>query len=130
MGIVKALSDLQAKQALNRATGAAHAAAFCEPDGRIVCIREDVGRHNALDKLIGAMARAGNTMSGGFVVLSARASFELVEKAVRAGIPMLVTISAPTSLATDRARSAGLVLLALARSDNVIVVNDPNGSLA
>lgn len=128
--IAKALAELPEKQSLNRATGAVHAAAYCGPDGRIVCVREDVGRHNALDKLIGAMARAGNRMSHGFLLLSARASFELVEKAVRSGSPMLVTVSAPTSLAVERARLAGLALVALARSDNVMIVNDPNGCIA
>jgi len=69
-------------------------------------------------------------MSHGFLLLSARASFELVEKAVRSGSPMLVTVSAPTSLAVERARLAGLALVALARSDNVMIVNDPNGCIA
>ncbi len=125
-----ALASLYDHQPLNRATGAVHAAAFCSPDGKIICVREDVGRHNALDKLIGALGRNATDMADGFVLLSARCSFELVEKTVRSGAPMLVTISAPTSLAVERAKAAGLTLLALARTDNVLVVNDPTGAIA
>lgn len=125
--IASALEALPALQALNRATGAVHSAAFCAPDGTILCSREDVGRHNALDKLIGAMGRAGAPTDAGFILLSARCSFELVEKTVRCGASMLVTISAPTSLATTRAKSAGLTLCALARRDSMLVVNDPAG---
>ena len=127
--ISRALASLYGQQPLNLATGAVHAAAFCSPDGKILCVREDVGRHNALDKLVGAMGRDGVDMAGGFVLLSARCSFELVEKTVRCGAPMLVTISAPTSLAVERAKAAGLTLLALARSDNALMINDPQGSI-
>jgi FdhD protein len=127
--VARALAGLYGKQPLNVATGAAHAAAFCDCEGDILCVREDVGRHNALDKLIGAMGRGGADMRDGFVVLSARCSFELVEKAVRCGTSMLVTVSAPTSLAVERAKAAGLTLLALARSDTALVVNDPHGSI-
>lgn len=127
--IARALDDLPSLQHLNLATGAVHAAAFCKTNGQIVGLREDVGRHNAFDKLIGTMARAKVDMADGFALLSARSSFELVEKAVRCGVPMLVTVSAPTSLAVDRAKASGLTLLALARSDNVIAFNDPNGCL-
>jgi FdhD protein len=126
----RALAELPDRQAMNRSTGAVHAAAFCDADGDILDVREDVGRHNALDKLIGARGRAGMAMGGGFVILTARCSFELVEKAVRAGVPILVTISAPTSLAAERAAAAGLTLLALARRDNVLLVNDPRGAIA
>ena len=121
--ISRALEDLSDHQPLSRETGAVHAAAFCRPDGEIVMAREDVGRHNALDKLIGALARQGIQPTGGFFLLSARCSYELVEKTVRAGCPMLVTISAPTTLAAERARQAGLTLVTLARPDAALVLN-------
>ena len=124
--IHKALSAMRDHQQVGSATGAVHAAAFCSYDGEIVLLREDVGRHNALDKLIGALGRQGIDRQEGFVLLSARCSQELVEKTVRAGIPMLVTISAPSSLAIARAREGRLTLLALARSDSALIVNDPH----
>jgi|TARA_R100000049_G_C1957802_1_gene122008 FdhD protein len=125
--IAKALAALRDHQDLGRATGAAHAAAFCGPDGAIQKVREDVGRHNALDKLIGALAKEGTDPAIGFILLSARCSYELVEKTVRAGCPMLVTISAPTSLAVERAKDARLTLVTLARSDSALIVTDENG---
>jgi FdhD protein len=128
--IARALAGLYDHQPLNLATGAVHAAAFCDADGHIRQVREDVGRHNALDKLIGAMGRRGTDMSDGFILLSARCSFDLVEKSVRSGAPMLVTISAPTSLAVERAKAAGLTLVSLARADSALVVNDPHGSIS
>jgi len=128
--VVRALSSLQEHQPLSRVTGAVHAAAFCAPDGRICCVREDVGRHNALDKLIGALAVQGITASSGFMLLSARCSYELVEKTVRARCPMLVTISAPTSLAVERAIAADLTLVTLARPDSALIVCDALGNIA
>lgn len=125
--IAKALDALSDHQPLGRETGAVHAAAFCTPDGAILLAREDVGRHNALDKLIGALLRAGLDPASGFVLLSARCSYELVEKTVRAGCPLLVTISAPTSLAAQRAEGAGLALVSLARWDSALVVCDEQG---
>ena len=123
--IAKALGDLARHQPLGQATGAMHAAAFCSPEGEIVAAAEDVGRHNAFDKLLGRLAREGIDPASGFILLSARCSFELVEKAVRANCPLLVTISAPTSLAVERAEVAGLALAALARSDSTLIFNDP-----
>ncbi|MBC2667213.1 formate dehydrogenase accessory sulfurtransferase FdhD [Novosphingobium flavum] len=122
--IFAALEELPERQDLNRRTGAAHAAAWCTPSGRIAEIREDVGRHNALDKLIGGMARTGWPLDGGFVLSTARCSYEIVEKAVKAGATTLVTVSLPTSLAVERAKAAGLSLWVLARGDSVTCVND------
>ena len=127
--IAAALAALPDHQPLGRATGAAHAAAFCSPNGDILRVREDVGRHNALDKLIGALSRDGIDPGGGFILLSARCSYELVEKTVRAGCPMLVTISAATSLAAERAIAAGLTLVTLARADSALIVGDPHGMI-
>ncbi|GAA0270886.1 formate dehydrogenase accessory sulfurtransferase FdhD [Alteraurantiacibacter aestuarii] len=122
--IFAALSKLRDHQPLTKATGAAHAAAFCTPDGTILTAREDVGRHNAMDKLIGALATAGQSAADGFILSSARCSYEIVEKAVRAGAHTLVTISLPTSMAAERAKAAGLSLWCLARDDSVICVNE------
>lgn len=122
--IFAALGALRDHQPLGRATGAAHAAAFAAPDGAIRHVREDVGRHNALDKLIGALATAGEDAGDGFILSTARCSYEIVEKAVRAGANTLVTISLPTSMAVDRARAAGLSLWSLARGDSVLLVNE------
>lgn len=118
--IFRALKALPGAQPLGRETRAVHAAAFCRPDGAIVAVREDVGRHNAFDKLIGALASSGEDIAAGFVVLTARCSFELVQKAIVAGCPVLVTVSAPTTLAMEQASSAGLRLVALARSDSFL----------
>ena len=122
--IFAALAELETRQPLQAATGGAHAAAWAEASGAIRHVREDVGRHNALDKLIGAMARAGAPLAPGFVLSTARCSYEIVEKAVRAGATTLVTVSLPTSMAVNRARAAGLSLWSLARRDSVLLVND------
>lgn len=122
--IFRALGELKGRQPLGAATGATHAAAFAGTDGAIRTVREDIGRHNALDKLVGAMARAGQPLTPGFVLSTARCSYEIVEKAARGGATSLVTISLPTSLAVERARACGLSLWALARDDAVLLVND------
>jgi FdhD protein len=119
--IFAALGGLSAHQPLNGATGGVHAAALCGRDGSIRLAREDVGRHNGFDKLIGAMLRQGLGWDGGFALLTSRCSYELVEKAALAGCPTLVTVSAPTGLAIDRAREAGLRLIVLARPDAMLV---------
>ncbi|QZH75404.1 MAG: formate dehydrogenase accessory sulfurtransferase FdhD [Erythrobacter sp.] len=125
--IFAALGALRDHQPLTRATGAAHVAAYCSPEGTILHAREDVGRHNAMDKLVGALAMAGQDASEGFILSSARCSYEIVEKAVRAGATRLVTISLPTSMAVERATAAGLSLWCLARPDSVLCVNDGSG---
>lgn len=118
--VFRAIGELRTHQELNALTGAHHAAALCAADGAIRLVREDVGRHNAFDKLIGAMARQGLDWDGGFALLSSRCSYELVEKAVLAGCPMLAAISAPTALAVEAAREAGLALAVLARQDALL----------
>ncbi|MCW3838278.1 formate dehydrogenase accessory sulfurtransferase FdhD [Sphingomonas canadensis] len=118
--VLRAAESLRAHQPMNAVTGAHHAAALCAADGTIRLVREDVGRHNAFDKLIGAMARAGLEWDGGFALLSSRCSYELVEKAVLAGCPLLAAISAPTALAVEAAREAGLALAVLVRRDSLL----------
>lgn len=118
--IFHAVSALPGLQPLGRATRAVHAAAFCDPDGTVRLVREDVGRHNAFDKLLGAMAQAGLQAAKGFIVLTARCSFELVQKAVIAGCPLLVTISAASTLAAQQAAAHGLRLVSLARGDSFL----------
>src|SRR3546814_11852248 len=105
-------------------SGAVHAAAWYDPTGAILAVFEDVGRHNALDKLIGHIARSGTTL-GGFLLVTSRISFEMADKALVAQAPLLVGISAPTTLAIDHAPANGLTLLALARPDAMLVGTDP-----
>jgi FdhD protein len=124
--IFSALANLRDHQPLGRETGAVHAAAFCGETGAIRLIREDVGRHNAFDKLIGAMARAGERWQGGFALTTARLSYELVEKAALSGCHTMVAISAPTSLAIERAAEAGIRVVALARPDAILEAIAPN----
>ncbi|MDP4023477.1 formate dehydrogenase accessory sulfurtransferase FdhD [Methylobacterium sp. NEAU 140] len=119
--IARALADLDAAQALGAETRAVHAAAWARRDGTLAAVREDVGRHNALDKLIGALMRAGADPADGFLIITSRCSFEMVEKAARLGAAMVVAISAPTSLALERARAHGLTLCAIARADTLTV---------
>jgi len=128
--IFRALGALRDLQKLNQETGAVHAAALANDAGEIIAIREDVGRHNALDKLAGHVIRAGLPHDKGFVLLSSRCSHELVQKAVMLGVPMLVAVSAPTTLAVDYAKRTRLTLIALARSDSILCFNDPHGAFA
>ena len=122
-----ALETVREHQPLNRQTGAVHAAALFSRDGNLVAVREDVGRHNAFDKLVGHCLREAIDPGAGFVLLTSRCSYELVEKAALAGVSLLVTVSAPTSLAIERAQQAGLTLIALARSDEMLLLVDPHG---
>jgi len=117
-----ALATLRDHQPLNAATGAVHAAAACHAEGRIAAVFEDVGRHNALDKLIGHQAPRD---AADFTLVTSRISFEMVDKALVAGTPLLAGISAPTSFAIDHARAHGLTLVALARPDSMLVLCDP-----
>ena len=123
--IRRALDDLPGLQALNKDTGAVHAAAWAGPDGAITCLREDVGRHNALDKLVGALLTRGVDPSGGFLLVTSRCSYEMVEKAAALGAGTLVAISAPTSLGVERARHHGITLVGLARKDTMTVFTGP-----
>jgi FdhD protein len=116
-----ALVALDSEQALNERTHAVHGAAWADMDGILLCVREDVGRHNALDKLIGALCRAGTKPDSGFVIVTSRCSFELVEKVAAFGARTLIAISAPTSLALERARHLDITLVAIARRDSVTV---------
>ena len=119
--IRRALAALEGAQPLNDETRAVHAAAFAAADGTLVAVREDVGRHNALDKLVGAAMRGGIVAAEGFVVVTSRCSFELVEKAAAMGARTLVAISAPTAFALERARALDMNLVAVARRDTVAV---------
>ena len=120
--ILKAAAELPKRQAMNRFNRTVHGAAWATLAGDIVLVREDVGRHNALDKLIGAMAEAGTNLATGFVIMTSRCSFELVQKSATYGIAALVTVSAPTTLALELARKARLFIGSLA-GDSVVVFN-------
>ncbi|MBP8812559.1 MAG: formate dehydrogenase accessory sulfurtransferase FdhD [Laribacter sp.] len=117
--LLAAMAGLPARQVLARETGATHAAAWCAPDGQILAVREDVGRHVALDKLIGMRARQG--WSDGFVIVTSRASYEMVHKVAEVGVELLAAISAPTALAVDLAHAAGLTLAGFVRGERAVV---------
>jgi FdhD protein len=121
----RAQRDLRQWQVLQQSTGATHASAWCTADGTVRAVREDVGRHNALDKLVGALQRGPQAVpaderAGGFVCITSRASFEMVQKTARAGVSALAAVSAPTALAVDTARGCGLLLAGFVRGDDLV----------
>lgn len=118
--LARAQRELRAHQALQQLTGAAHAAAWCRADGSVALVREDVGRHNALDKLVGALVKAGLPAGEGFVCITSRASFEMVQKTAAAGIGVLAAVSAPTRLAVDTAERLGVALAGFVRGDDAV----------
>ena len=123
--IEQAMAGMAARQPLQQLTGAVHAAAWCTADGTVVHLREDIGRHNALDKLIGALATAGVDASAGFIAVTSRASFEMVQKAAIAGVGLLAAVSAPTTLAVATAERAGLTLAGFARHHGAVIYTHP-----
>lgn len=122
--VQRALQAIQSMQILQQQTGATHASAYVLADGTISIVREDVGRHNALDKLVGALEKSRprpGELDSGFVITTSRASFEMVQKTARAGIGLLVAVSAPTGLAVRVAQECGLTLLGFARESRYVV---------
>jgi FdhD protein len=115
-----ALKELKTLQPINQLTGAMHAAAWSAPDGKLQEVCEDVGRHNALDKLIGRMAKYELNLQQGFLLITSRASVEMVQKAATVGIASMIAISAPTALAVKTAQEVGMTLIAFARGDEFV----------
>jgi len=123
--VIAALAQIKSQQRINSKTGSVHAAAWAAPGGGIAVVREDVGRHNALDKLIGSLLRTGKKPSEGFAVVTSRASYEMVQKTAFAGIGLMAAISAPTGLAIRLAEQAGVALIGFARADQHVVYTHP-----
>jgi len=119
----KAASALASQQTLQQQTGAVHGAAYCDQQGEILLVREDVGRHNALDKLLGALAKKEQQQNKepGFVLVTSRASYEMVAKTISANIPLLAAVSAPTSLAIELAEKSGLTLVGFTRTGRHVI---------
>ncbi len=123
--VARALGQLQQGQALFGLTGAVHAAAWCDAMGTIELLREDVGRHNALDKMIGAVARQRRGFDGGFVLMTSRASYEIVQKSAAVGIAVVAAVSAPTGMAVRVAVDSGVTLVGFARGERHCVYSHP-----
>ena len=121
----RAMAALAPRQQLQRITGAVHATGWASLDGELMFVREDVGRHNALDKLLGAIARKGVAHDKGFVVITSRASYEIVSKAATRGVGLVAAISAPTGLAVRIAEEAGVTLLGFTRNAGHVVYASP-----
>ncbi|HET7924741.1 MAG TPA: formate dehydrogenase accessory sulfurtransferase FdhD [Rhodanobacteraceae bacterium] len=121
----RALAQMHDRQPLNVATGATHAAAWVRVDGEVALLREDVGRHNALDKVVGAMTKASERAYEGFLVVTSRASYEMVQKSATVGIALLAAISAPTALAIHLAEETGMTLVGFARPESHVVYTHP-----
>ncbi|MEH6611701.1 MAG: formate dehydrogenase accessory sulfurtransferase FdhD [Halioglobus sp.] len=118
-----AVSAMLVHQPLKQLTGSVHGAAFCDAQGKVVLLREDVGRHNALDKLIGAMHKEAT--DEGFILVTSRASYEMVAKTARAGVSLLAAVSAPTSLAIEQANLAGITLVGHVRQGRQVIYTHP-----
>jgi FdhD protein len=127
--VLHAMTAMRQRQSLHAATGATHAAAWAGANGEVLCVREDVGRHNALDKLLGALTLAGTDPRSGAVLVSSRASFEMVQKTASFGAGILAAVSAPTGLAVRLAETSGVSLLGFTRGEDCTVYCLPAGLL-
>ncbi len=124
--IMRAMDSIGGSQTLNRETRAMHGAAFWEPCRGLVAVREDVGRHNALDKIGGALARGHVAGRSGMILLTSRVSVEMAQKTATIGVPVIVAVSAPTALAVRTAEYAGITLVAIARGDGFEIFTHPH----